>query len=142
MLQIAIIGFLVISRFFIIFYLAIFVTCETSRDDSPEVSPVSEPSVGGSRNLTTLAARRQHAFDAEPHCGRVAGEHRLDSLARQGLRLARELRRGDRLKHEITIYTIYVVTSIAMTPEQARTLLIDPQTHLARCLGWLIESDR
>jgi hypothetical protein len=37
---------------------------------------------------------------------------------------------------------IYLVKEMAMTPEQARTLLIDPQTHLARCLGWLIQSDR
>jgi hypothetical protein len=29
-----------------------------------------------------------------------------------------------------------------MTPEEARTLLINPRTHLARYLGWLIQRNR
>jgi len=41
-----------------------------------------------------LAAWRQKPFDAEPHCGRVASERKLDGRARQSLGLPCEQRGG------------------------------------------------
>jgi hypothetical protein len=52
-------------------------------------------SMGGSAKFDgAFAAGRQDSFDAEPHCRRIAAQREFDGLARQGLGLAREQRRG------------------------------------------------
>src|SRR5208282_5252933 len=70
----------------------------------------------------TLTARRQHAFHAEPHRGRIAGERHLDGLARQSLGLAREQCRGGKRR--------LVARTLSPAARVTRSALFErPPTH-------------